>query len=447
MGNLDRSRKTRSLRPLLGAPLILWVLGASPLLAEEPPLSPGHGGEVEALIKEALEKNPDLAEAREEAEAARQRIRPAGALPDPTLSISYQNDGSAPSLGTQEMTFLQFMAQQTLPFPGKLRLASEVAKADASRVDTRTDRVRLTIEASVRRAYADLLAARENLQLVAEQRLTFRDMEAVTRARYTAGMGTEQDVLRAQSEETRLLQQRQRDEAGERTAVARLDALLFRPAGTPIPTTQRLVPGELSGPPPEKAALKKALEETPELKAAALAKERSRLSANLARRNLAPDFIASAGYMNRGGLPLMWSAGVGVSVPLWAGRKQRPLIAEAESLATAAAASEQSLRRRIEERAEERLVRLEQLREEARLDAGGVLVQDRLSVEAALASYKTGNVPFVTVLEALGTLFSDRRAAVERLAGLIRAEADLYEFSLDEAGSMTPAPFSPVAGM
>ena len=70
---------------------------------------------------------------------------------------------------------------------------------------------------------------------------------------------------------------------------------------------------------------------TPELKDAALAKDRAKAAADLARRNLKPDFVASAAYMNRGGLPLMWSAGVGVSVPLWAGKKQRPLIAEAEA--------------------------------------------------------------------------------------------------------------------
>ena len=54
-------------------------------------------------------------------------------------------------------------------------------------------------------------------------------------------------------------------------------------------------------------------------------------------------------------------------------------------------------------------------------------------MDAALASYRTGAVPFVTVLEALGTFFSDRRAAVGRLAGFLRAEADLREFSLDRA--------------
>jgi outer membrane protein TolC len=321
------------------------------------------------------------------------------------------------------------MAQQAVPFPGKLGLAEKVAEADAARAGTKPERIALSIEASVRRSYADLLEAREDLRLVDEQLRTWRDIEEVIRARYAAGMGTQQDILRAQSEQTRLLQQQRRDEASARTAESELGRLLFRPSGSPISTTGRLAWDAIPTVPSRGDILATALRTTPELKDVALAKERAKLSAELARRNLRPDFVASAGYMNRDGLPLMWSAGIGVSVPLWAGRKQRPLIAEAESLFESASAAEASLRRRIEAATEERLIRIEQLTAEAKLDAGGVLVQDRLSVDAALASYKSGNVPFVTVLEALETYYTDRRAALNRLAGLIRAEADLYEFS------------------
>ena len=82
-----------------------------------------------------------------------------------------------------------------------------------------------------------------------------------------------------------------------------------------------------------------------------------------------------------------------------------------------------------------------------RLDRESLLVQDRLAVEAALASYGTGTVPFVTVLEAIGTEFSDRRATLARLAGFRTAQADLLELSLEGAAAMTPsaAPSAPAA--
>jgi outer membrane protein, heavy metal efflux system len=419
-----------------GLAVLLTAGAALPLRAGE---APRAADELAALVAEALEKNPELAAARAETAAATARVRPAGALPDPMVTVAYENDGAAPSLGTEPMTRLAFIAQQALPFPGKLDLAERVAAADASRAGTRPERVARGLEAAVRRSYADLLEAREDLRIVAEQLATWHDIESDLRARYAAGMGTQQEILRAQGEATRLLQQRRRDEASEKGAEAVLRSLLFRPAGAPIETSGRLAAAPLPAVPAAEPLLARAAAETPELKDAALATERARLAADLARRNTRPDFVASAGYMNRGSLPLMWSVGLGVSIPLWAGRKQRPLIVEAESLLESASAREISLRRQVEALTEERLVRMDSLVAESRLDAEAILVQDRLSVDAALASYRTGSVPFVTVLEALGTYFSDRRAAVSRRASLVRAEADLYEFSLDRSA---PAPMT-----
>ena len=358
--------------------------GAAELVEGNMP-SAAASSEVDALVAEALAKNPDLAAAKQEAAAARSRVSSAGALPDPMLSVTYENDGTSLSLGVEQMTRLSFMAQQAFPFPGKLALAEKVASLDAGRGATRPERVALTLEGAVRRAYADLLEAREDLKLVDEQVATWRDIEEDLRARYSAGLGTQQDVLRAQAERTRLLQQRRRDEAAERTAVSAPEPASLPARREPSADEERADSRRSPRRPLGARDRRGGAEAAPELKDAALAKERAKAAADLARRNLKPDIVASAAYMNRGGLPLMWSAGVGVSVPLWAGKKQRPLIAEAEALEEAASATEASLRRQIEARTEERLIRVEQLAAEAKLDAEGVLVQDKLSVDAALA--------------------------------------------------------------
>lgn len=428
---MSRRPRRRSLALLAAALLALPApIAHSEVLPE---------AEAARLVAAAIEKSPGLRAAREAAAAAVERVRPAGALPDPMVSLSYENDGVSPSLGEMEMTRLSVMAQQQIPFPGKLRLAEAIAKKDAERAATAPDRTVLGLTGAVKRAYAGLLESREDVRIVEEQIATWTGIEEVSRARYSAGLASQQDVLRAQAEKTRLAQQREADLASEETWLSELQQLLFLPSGTPIPTEARLVPGRLPPVPTAEEALKRALAETPELREAALAKERGSLGADLARRALKPDFVASAAYMNRGGLPLMWSASVGVTVPLWAGRKQRPLIAEAERLTSSAAASEESLRRLVEALTQERLVRLNGITREARLDAEGLLVQDRLSVDAALASYRTGSVPFVSVLESLGTYFSDRRAAIGRLAGLLRARADLDELSLERSSAAMPS--------
>jgi outer membrane protein TolC len=405
--------------------------------------------EADALVAEALANNPELAAARAEAKSVAARAPGAGVLSDPMLSVTYENDGTSFSLGTEPMSRLEFMVQQAFPFPGKLGAASKVAQADAARASLRTDRVALALEGAVRRAWADLLEARENQRLVDEQIETWKGIDETIRARYAAGMGTQQDILRAQSERTRLLQQRRRDEAAEGTALSELRRLLGRGVDAPVPTAQRLVPGVPLSVPDEAAAITRAEESTPEIRDAAALGERSRLAADLASRGTQPDFVVSVGYSYRGALPLMWSGGVGVSVPLFGRKRSKPLVAEADGLAESAATSETALRAIARARASERLVRMRQLAAEAELDADGVLVQDRLAVDAALASYRTGAVPFVTVLEALGTFYQDRRAAVGRLSGFLRAEADLNEYALDRTTPNLSAsgPAAGAAGM
>ena len=44
------------------------------------------------------------------------------------FSVGYTNDGWSPSLGTQEMTTLGFMASQELSYPGKRGLRGDIAQ-------------------------------------------------------------------------------------------------------------------------------------------------------------------------------------------------------------------------------------------------------------------------------------------------------------------------------
>ena len=438
---LGRSRSAA--RTMLANAVVVVCVAALPAGAANAAPAPGApadagaiSAEADALVAQALARNPELAAARLEASALAARAPAAGVLSDPMLSVGYENDGTAISLGTEPMSRLIFAAQQTFPFPGKLGASARLANADAARTVLRPQRTALALAGSVRRAHADLLEARENQRLVNEQIETWRQMDETIRARYAAGMGTQQDVIRAQSERTRLLQQRRRDQAVEEEALANLRRLLDLPHDAPVAGAARLLPGAPLDVPAREEAVARAVDAAPEIRDAAVLRERSGLAADLAMRGTQPDFVVSAAYMNRGSLPLMWSAGVGVTVPLFAGARTRPLVAEAQGLADSAAMTEVALRSIARARADERLIRMRQLADEARLDSEGVLVQDRLSVDAALASYRSGAVPFVTVLEALGTFYQDRRSAVGRLASFLRADAELREAALDRTAPL-----------
>ncbi|HEY2946215.1 MAG TPA: TolC family protein, partial [Vicinamibacteria bacterium] len=130
-------------------------------------------------------------------------------------------------------------------------------------------------------------------------------------------------------------------------------------------------------------------------------------------------------------------------------RKRRAsAVAEAEALESAARARASSVELQLRLRTEERLAQLEATQKITTLYREGVVPQDRMSVEAAIASYQAGRVPFITVLEALTTLYGDRSTLVRLLAGQSRIRSSLDEASLEATSEVPGAAMAgaPAAG-
>jgi outer membrane protein TolC len=420
---------------------LLLVPGA-PGARGQDPSAPAGDPVLEGLVAEALERNPDVASVREEAHALRARPAAASALPDPMASVLYTNDGWSPSLGREPMATLGVMWSQTLPWPGKRALRAEEATRAADAAEARVERARLATAARVRGAYAALLLARETLELVADRETLARDVEAVARARYTVGEGAQQDVVRAQVEITRIADLRIEQEAEAAVGLARLNRLLARPADAPLATVARLtLRGEAR---PLDAVQADAEARSPELRAIDATLAAARAAADLASRAGQPDVSVQAGYMNRGGLDPMWQAGVGVTLPLWR-KKNAAVRAEAEARLRALESRRESLRLELRLRNQERLARLAAAERQASLYSDGLVPQAQMSVDAALASYRAGRVPFVAVLEALNSLYADRAARLAVLARHAQLRAALEEISLDDGAAMAVPAAAPAA--
>lgn len=419
--------------------VVLWssfsLMSSFASAAPPPAAEPDEDPALAALLAEALGRGPDVLAAIAAWEAARERPAQAAALPDPMISVSYVNDGWSPTLGKEMMTQLGFMASQALPFPGKRGLRRGVARLEAETAGFALERARLAAEGAVRRAYTAWLEARELLALREEEGRLWEQIEGVARARYAVGQGAQPDVLRAQVETTRN-RRRQIEQAAEvEIRLAELNRLAGRPAGTPLSSDAPLrlepVATELA------PALASAQAMSPERRSAAADVERARLRIDLARKTSRPDLTVEAGYMNRGGLPPMWRAGVAFNLPLRRGAIVSG-VAEAEAEQRAAVHAGQSVELLLRLRTEERVARLRSAEEVAGLYEDGLIPQDEMAVEAAIANYQTGKVPFVSVLESLATLYEDRAAHIRVVAGHRRTAASLAEASLgaDADGGM-----------
>ena len=399
---------------------------------------------MQALIDEALARNPDLRAAQSAIAAAQTATERARALPDPMVSITYTNDGWAPSLGSMPMTTLGFMVSQPLPYSGKRDLRAGLAASQARQAEPALARARLALEGGVRRAYYGLLLARQLQALTAEQRTLWQQIEVVARARYAVGQGAQPDVLRVQTEVTRIEQRAIEQSAEAEVRVAEINRLLARPLDTPIDTPAQLALTPVAE--PLEDALARARAVSPELQGAALAIEASTAAAALARRDSKPDFSVQGGYMNRGGLDAMWLAGVGITWPF--NKKAREsAVAEAEIRAKGGGHLAESLGWQLAYKTRERYTRAKALEKLVALYDDGILPQDQMTVESSLTNYQTGKVPFVSVLESMTSLYADRWTRAGLVADHARLRASMREASLDGGPEMSPASAPAAASM
>jgi cobalt-zinc-cadmium efflux system outer membrane protein len=390
-----------------------------------------------ALVKEAMENRPELAQVRAQIRAEQERVPQSNVLPDPTLALGIQNDGfSSIQIGKMETSYVSIMATQTFPWAGKRRLRSEVASMGTREVETDLQRVLLSVEADVDRAYIDLLLVRDQIRLFTKLESLWAQSEGIARVRYESGETAQSDLLRAQLQRNRLRQQRWALEAEEHRRIAGLNRLRGYSLTDPISTTLTLV--DLPDPalPDPDQAVKAALAGSPELKRAMLAGEQADRRVELASRERWPDVTVNAGIMPRGSsFPMMWQAGVAINLPIWSAQKQSRVMAENRARGESARNGAEAIRQLLRQRVYERLSVLGALLESNRLYRSGLLIQSEATVSSTLAQYQVGRVTFASVLEALAGYLTDLNGFLDSVATTQKIVIAEQEISLDAPGS------------
>ena len=414
--------------PLRLVPALVLV---APVLAQAPIATSSADPVLAALLQEALAEFPDLQKADAAVRMDQERVPQAGVLPDPSLSFGIQNDGFQKlQIGRMETSFYSVAFTQPLPWPGKRGLRKDVAALNVDLSKATQSRVRLGLEADVRRAYAALLLVRGQQALQAQQSLFLEQAEQLARTRYEVGQGSQSELLRAQLERTRLQQAAWALEAEERTTLAALNRLRQHDPADPFPTTASL----LDSPEPELLSREALETRSPELAGARASVQQTERQLELAKLDRRPDFAITAGLMPRGGFDPMWQVGVSISLPIWGKQKQQRAVAEHEHHRQGQGAEVASVRSLLRQRTEERLLQIQSLRRSRDLYQQGLLVQSEASFKATLAQFEAGRVSFLGALEALNGWVGDQGAYLQTLAQL-----QAQHIALAEAG-LGPAP-------
>lgn len=364
-----------------------------------PPADADQASTLAGLIAALERENPELQAKRREVDMRLARIAPAGALPDPTLSVGYMGGLLRPFFpsGSNPQAFQQFGASQEFPYPGKLALRTRMAttEADAERWDY--ERVRLQLVAELKTAYFDYVFADRSIGIIERNKTLLEEFRKIAEARFSVGKGIQQDVLKAQLEISLLLERLETLRRERGSLQARINGLLYRESDTPLPATLDFKAVDA---PPDVARLRALAERNyPALRRDERIIDRGQQGLALAKKEVLPDFAVNVTSQRfTGGMPWMYGVDFMVKVPLYWQRKQRPMIAEAAAALDAGRRMRENTLAMAGAQVTEEHLAATTSRRLVDLFSDSVLPQARLALESSLASYQVGTVDFLTML-------------------------------------------------
>lgn len=346
----------------------------------------------------ALRGNPMLRASRFTADAATQRVGPAGTLPDPQLQFGLMNRMVSQFWSTMDpMTMNQVQLMQMLPWPGKLGSARRAAEHTAGAARADAEDQALMLAAQVRMAYFEVAAADRSLDVMRRTQGLLRDFLQVSTTMYAVGDAVQQDVLRAQVEVARMGEEITRMEQERVAMAARLNALLGREASVPIPAVELPEPG--AEVPATDTLIALALTHRPALRAGAERVSAADAALAGARRELYPDLQVGVAYQARPAYDNMVSLMVGITLPIFAGSRQLPMRRQMAAMRDMSSAELLNLRNETIARIVETRARAVRDRDLAQLYRSSILPQARGAVQAALGSYRVGRVSFMQLVD------------------------------------------------
>jgi outer membrane protein TolC len=363
--------------------------------------------------------SPRIAAAHAQADAARARIGPVSRWPDPAIQLGLMNR-NLPGLGLQDpLGMNQIQVMQMIPVAGKTKLAVKAARAEADAEASRAQEVGWEVRTRAAMSFYDLYQADETLGTMAAARRLLQEIIRTTETMYAEGKGRQTDVLRAQVELARMDEEIIRMASMRDGMAARLNSLRGLPVDTPVPTP--LLPRLPDSLPGRDALESRGLADRPMLAAGQSRVASAEAEARRAGREIWPDLTVGVIYGQRpmlgGGTERMGSFMLGFTLPLAAGSRQRQMTAEARAMAAMASADLEDMRTETRGRIGEVHADLLRARRLTQLYRTTLLPELRATATAARASYESGGLDFMTLL--------DSQMAI------IRAEQELIRFEAD----------------
>jgi outer membrane protein, heavy metal efflux system len=385
------------------------VLACANALAETP----------EALVKQALQRNPELNFFVAEIAAAKGTARTAGTVRNPELSseFGYKNSRDNSGGASGDGAIVALSVSQTIEYPGRIALRKAIANHDVNLAELHVQQFRLALAARVRMLAYGISASQQRSVAAREVAGRFQSLSDVLAQRPAAGITPQLEARIIDANTLTFRRQEREATLATATALAELNQLCGHPADAPL----KVVAGKVQfRVPPLPELLNAARENAFDIRIRQAEFAQQGLKVALSKKERFPAISVGPFYSMENATEREHRAGLGISLPLPLWDRNTGNIATTKARQQQAEASLAMSERDVERRVAQNAAILKAKRTEIDNLKGDELSKFRDAAETADRNYQMGAVPLTIYvetqkqyLELLGTLTELQKEALQ----------------------------------
>ncbi|MCH8931972.1 MAG: TolC family protein [Nitrospinae bacterium] len=360
------------------------------------------------FIEEAKKSNPSLSEATNKINIYKQIPDQRSSWKDPVLTLGLVNmPVDTFSFRDQAMTQKQFQLTQEIPYPGKMDLKKQAAEKDISIAQWNLKEIELKIIRQVKESFYELCFINSTIETTQQNKILLKQFVTTAETRYSVGKGIQQDVIKAQVELSKIMDELIELRQLQANETAKLNILMNRLPQRPLSIPHGLSKTDFNF--DTQTLQDRAQKNRPFLQGIQSTISKFRLTKQLAEKEYYPNFQVGVRYSQRQDSlteehPDFVSGFIGVNIPIWFSSKQSKKVAEEnyriETAKETFNVAKNDIFLKIQLIVDKEIKGSELIR----LIQKGIIPQARQSLESALAAYSVDQIDFLTLIDNQVTL-------------------------------------------
>jgi outer membrane protein TolC len=382
------------------------------LLAPEAGAIDKHSGHfkhtLNKFIETAKQQNPNLHVAKNKINIYKQIPDQKSSWKDPMLTLGLANlPVDTFSFREQAMTQKQIQLTQEIPYPGKTTLMREAADKDVSIAKWNLKELELNIVRQVKESFYELCFINSALDTTQQNKVLLKQFVTIAESKYSVGKGIQQDVLKAQVELSKIMDELIELKQLQANETAKLNILMNRLPQEPLEIPHGLSKTNFKF---DIQSLQELAEKNrPFLQGIQSTINKFTITKKLAEKEYYPNIQVGVRYGQRQDSPVQdhpdfVSGFIGVNIPIWFATKQSKKVAEENYRIITAKDSYNAARNDVFLKIKLILDKEIKGQKLISLIKTGIIPQARQSLESALAAYSVDKIDFLTLIDNQVTL-------------------------------------------